>query len=106
MFEELQISNSDLRLEDTPARPVDWFSSTMLEFALSFDGYTYWGSLARCAEMAAKEPLETLTELRMKLFFTQRAWRHATHAPSESDLEKIHNLLDEMRDRVRRNERD
>ncbi|MEO5721012.1 MAG: hypothetical protein ABIR71_06030 [Chthoniobacterales bacterium] len=41
-------------------------------FALSFNGYDYWGSMAACAAAADERRHETIAELRSRLFFEQR----------------------------------
>ena len=35
------IPNGDLRLEKLPGKDADW--ETIQRFALTFDGYSYWG---------------------------------------------------------------
>ena len=47
MFEE--IANADLREEHIPAPDANW--GIISEFSLSFDGYAYWGSSDKCAEI-------------------------------------------------------
>ena len=46
MFDE--IANTDLSESDLPPTDSDWMR--IAEFALTFDGYSHWGSFNRCAE--------------------------------------------------------
>ncbi len=62
------------RAGDTRRVDSDW--DTIGEFAQTFNGYGYWGSFERCAEVALARPSATLTELRTCLFFAQRTWHH------------------------------
>ena len=99
-------SNLELQEKDLPDRsaPQDWPS--IETFALTFNGYEHWGSFERCAEIARTENPETLTELRTKLFFIQRSWRHSDHWPDDRDMETINELLNRIRDKVRNGERE
>jgi len=105
------IPNSALVESDIPTRDADW--GTIWPFALTFDGYTYWGSSTKSAEIAnqwsemylTKRSLpDSLTELRTCLFFEQRRWRHFGYDPDPSDAETtgyIQALIDRIRDKVR-----
>ena len=94
------IANADLTENDLPAPNADW--GKIGRFALSFNGYEYWGSFAKCGEIAnksAKIYRETkvlpgsLSELRTCLFFEQRAWRHYGEIPDEQAMIYIHALI-------------
>ncbi len=97
-----EISNEVLTLEDVPQD--DAAPKEINLFALSFDGYKYWGSFAKCAEVAYSvwyKDLPNLTELRTALFFIQRA-NHHTADIDEPDytmmriyINKIRRLLEE-----------
>ena len=69
------ITNEDLNLEQVPS--INASFDEIGAFALTFDGYEYWGSFERCAEVAQGARGDSLAELRTRLFFSQRAWRHA-----------------------------
>ena len=68
------IKNEQLTLENVPLTDANW--GDILDFALTFDGYEFWGSSERCAEVAAARAHGTLTCLRTCLFFEQRFWCH------------------------------
>jgi hypothetical protein len=55
--------------------PVD--ATAVFAFAMSFDGYKYYGSLEKSSAVAKQKSRETLAELRNELFFAARASRHA-----------------------------
>ncbi|GAA6120763.1 hypothetical protein [Acidovorax sp. FG27] len=50
--------------------------SSIERFAITFDGYKYWGSAEACAEVANAQRQGTLTELRTCIFFEQRQWKN------------------------------
>jgi hypothetical protein len=106
-----EISNADLREGDVPGPDSGW--REIGRFALSFDGYEWWGSFQRCAEVAERglEVFRTtgtlpgsLTGLRTCLFFEQRRWRHFGLDPDEEASRYISALLEGVRDRVRSGE--
>ena len=74
-----QIRNELLTLRDIPQPDASW--SEILDFALTFDGYDYWGTFERCAEVAAARAHGTITGLRTCLFFEQRRWRNGDEMP-------------------------
>ena len=69
-----EIANSDLTLEHLPD-PGD--EEAVHSFALSFNGYEYFGGFQECAEAARQRRRETLSDLRNELFWTARAESHA-----------------------------
>ena len=106
-----KIANADLTENDLPVPYASW--SIISRFALSFNGYEYWGSFDKCSEVvnkSAKIYRETealagsLTELRTCLFFEQRRWRHYGEQPSEQAMSYIHALIEGMREKVRARE--
>lgn len=97
------IANGDLRLEKLPRNDADW--ETIQRFALTFDGYSHWGSFDRCAEIAESQRRETLTDVRTCLFFEQRRWRHYGEEPDERAIVYIRALLEDIRTRVAARER-
>jgi hypothetical protein len=95
-----QISNSELTLQNIPDATAG--IAGIWRFALTFNGYEYWGSFERCAEVA-NAPLSasaTLTELRTRLFFEQRRYRHMGEEPREEGRSYLIELLDAMKKRV------
>jgi hypothetical protein len=85
--------------------PDDW--EAIAHFALTFDGYRYWGSFDKCATVAnsavkryaSKGLMPTsLTDLRTCLFFEQRRWRHTGELPTaEHEKLYIYALLEAIR---------
>jgi hypothetical protein len=65
------IANERLSLENIPPPDAGWIE--IMQFAKTFDGYAFWGSLERCAEVAAARAHGTLTTRRTCLFFEH--WR-------------------------------
>jgi hypothetical protein len=100
----MEISNADLRLENIPHADAEW--NAIAEFSLTFNGYEYWGSFGKCAEVARQPVIETLTELRTSLFFIFRAIRHGGYGPTEKDIEKVKSRLVDIRAKVQANRRE
>ena len=89
-----EISNEELSLDHVPS--INASLDEMGAFALTFDGYEYWGSFERCSEVAQGSRPESLAELRTCLFFSQRAWRHADGEASphiDNEWRKLINLI-------------
>ena len=102
-----EIASEDLGESDVPLPHAGW--QQIGRFALSFNGYEWWGSFQRCAEFAnlAAETYresgglpESLTDLRTCLFFEQRRWRHFGLDPDEEAMNYIGALVEEIRNRV------
>ena len=107
-----EIQNAELTEKDIPSPSADW--SAIGWFALTFDGYEYWGSFDKCGEVAnkwasvwrEKQGLpHTLTELRTCLFFEQRRWRHYGYNPDEKAMIYICALVEAIREKVQKDER-
>ena len=103
-----EITNADLTGKDIPPKKASW--GVILRFAHSFNGYQYWGSFEKCAEIGnnsaslyrEKKLLpSTLTELRTSLFYEARRWRHSGADPNQRAMDYIHALIEEIRKRVR-----
>ena len=101
-----EIANYQLRPTDVPAgaRGYAWG-----DFAISFDGYGFFGSFDACAERArsveaswleSAELPNDLSELRGCLFFWQRS-EHFGGALSDEKLAHVEALLDAIRRIVR-----
>lgn len=103
------IPNSKLEAQLIP-RTGAGLEERWRHFALTFDGYAYWGSFERCVQMARAVEKQrdrlgmwsgTLTELRTVLFWTQRWLRNNDHI--EPDLSRdghIVTLIEAIRTRV------
>ncbi len=103
-----EIANADLTRFDVPSSGAAW--AEIGKFALSFNGYEYWGSFEKCAEIAnrwrdayhSESSLpDSLAELRTCLFFEQRRWRHFGLDPDEEGTNYIHAIVERIRERVR-----
>ena len=92
------VANAQLSVADIPSFMESW--SRIEPFALTFDGYQYWGSIDKCAEVAAKTPA-TLTHLRTCLFFEARRWSHLKKQPDEKALKRIRALVFAIKEKVK-----
>jgi len=99
------IPNSELRLSDIPAPDACW--NLINKFAHTFNGYEEAGSFDKCAEVALSGNPQTLSELRMCLFFSARSARHgggdSEHARA-ARTRHAHSLLKRIRRKVERGE--
>jgi hypothetical protein len=102
-----QIASQDLTEGDLPPPDARWWR--ICEFALTFDGYDYWGSFDKCSEIgnhwaasyAEQQALpESLTELRTCLFFEQRRWHHVGDDPDDDSIRYIWALIESIRSKV------
>ena len=93
-----EIGNAELKVGDIPSFKESW--SGIEPFALTFDGYGYWGSIEKCAEIASKPP-STLTHLRTCLFFEARRWSHQRKEPDAQSMKRIRALVFAIKERVR-----
>jgi len=90
------ISSGTMTLADIPPADASW--TEILDFALTFDGYEYWGSFERCAEVANAKAHGSLNGLRTCLFFEQRSWRAGDESPpAKRTLVYWRSLLKKMR---------
>jgi hypothetical protein len=92
------ISNSDLRPEHIPGPEAGYH--TIALFALTFDGYTRWGSFVACADIANAGRARTLDKLRTCLFFEQRRFHHFGEVPFPRAMRYIRGLLVRIRKRL------
>jgi hypothetical protein len=93
-----EIANSMLTRADIPSPDTEW--QAIAEFALTFNGYEFWGSFEKCAEIANTRQQETLTDLRTCLFFEQRRWRHFGREPAGEDMTYLRELVEKIRRHV------
>ncbi len=68
--------------------------NAVFKFAMTFDGYEYFGSLEASAEKARQRSRATLAEVRNELFFSARASRHCD---DDHFLERYAELLPHFR---------
>ena len=79
------IASESLTWRDLPDETSTW--GEILEFAQTFDGYAYWGTFERCAEVANGKAHGTVDCLRTCLFFEHRRWRNGDEsAPGQRTL--------------------
>src|SRR5258708_39065491 len=91
-------ANPDLTPADIPSFKE---TSTRIEpFALTFDGFKYWGSVEKCAEVAQTRRPGSLTELRTCLFYEARRWNQAGKAPDAASMKFIRALVYAIREKV------
>jgi hypothetical protein len=93
-----QVPNRKLRSALIPSQNADW--AAVERFALTFNGYEYWGSNERCGDIANARRQSTLTEIRTCLFFEQRRWRHIGEHPDAEAWAYIQDLMEQIRSRV------
>lgn len=102
-----EIKNEDLTVRDLPGPNADY--DAIIEFALSFNGYDYWESFEKCAEVSNscleqweedKSLPTSLAELRTCVFFEQRRWHHFGEIPNRETMEYIHQLIEAIRAKV------
>ena len=93
-----EIGNAELSVGDIPSFKESW--SGIEPFALTFDGYQYWGSIEKCAEVAARPPA-TLTHLRTCLFFEARRWAAQGKQPDAQAMKRIRALVFAIKEKVR-----
>ena len=70
-------------------------------FALTFDGYKFWGSTGRCAEIANARAAGTLAELRTCLFFEQRRHHHFGRPPTRAEMKYLRQSVAKIRQKLR-----
>lgn len=89
------IGNFELTLADVPG--PDASLDEIWLFALTFDGYGHCGSFGDCAEIANARRHDSLTNIRVCLFFEQRRWRHFGTEPESEDLAYFRYLVELIR---------
>jgi len=66
--------DNQLKLSDVPGENAT--ADELFEFARNFDGYRAAGGGHECGRIAQSPDLNSITELRIAMFFTLRAIRH------------------------------
>ncbi|MEX0958869.1 MAG: hypothetical protein WDZ63_06230 [Burkholderiales bacterium] len=94
----LQMANRELTPGDVPSFREPW--ARIEPFALTFDGYRYWGSIEECARVACRTP-GSLTELRTCLFFEARRWKHLGRAPDVTTMKRIRAIVFAIQEKVK-----
>lgn len=108
-----EIPNKELTIDQIPLPEAGW--DEIGWFALTFNGYEYWGGFGPCGDVATKcreayfagDGLsENLFVLRSSLFFEQRRWRHYGYNPDEAGMDYICALVVAIRLKVQAGEID
>lgn len=103
------VPNAELSLNMVPDPTEPAWEQMWSEFALAFDGYRVWGTLARMGAMARRTEVRlrdygplaaSVTDLRTVLFWAQRA----AHWGSEPNLYLVAAVLTAIRAKVARGE--
>lgn len=91
------IPHEDLRAELLPGPGADW--AEIASFAHTWDGYSLHGSIVECGTFAnsPRQEGEGLAELRTRLFFEARRYRHFGHPPDEDAMHYIRELVEGIR---------
>ena len=92
------VANSELSPADIPSFKEIW--ARIEPFALTFDGFKYWGSVEKCAEVALARRPGSLTELRTCLFYEARRWKLAGKTPDAVSMKLIRALVYAIREKV------
>ena len=93
-----ELANAELTPADVPAGNEPWMR--IEPFALTFDGFRYWGSVEKCAEVAGQTP-GTMTELRTCLFFEARRWKNIGRAPDAASMKRIRALISVIQQKIK-----
>ena len=93
-----EVANNELTPADIPSFKEVW--RRIEPFALTFDGFRYWGSVEKCAEIAQARRPGSLTELRTCLFYEARRWHHAGKPPDVASMKFIRALIYAIREKV------
>jgi hypothetical protein len=98
------VQNDALTVEMIPGKDAPWHE--IVEFSLTFDGYSRTGAFNRCAEVAYSRDCTTLSEMRACLFFEQKQLLCLKELPDSETLAFIYNLLDKISEKIKRQELD
>ena len=103
-----KIPNQDLRLDDIPEDVSDW--EAFLKFALTINGYEVVGSFEECVEIGKAKKDDTLTNLRICLFYEARKdyWTRGFgpdgYGPDEESARDVNEMLEKVREKVEAND--
>lgn len=78
--------------------------AALVDFAHTFDGYSFWRSTDRCADVANARDHSSIDTLRTCLFFEVRRWRHFGEDPDDEALTYWRELVELIRQRIRQSE--
>ncbi|MEO8166310.1 MAG: hypothetical protein ABI619_13030 [Betaproteobacteria bacterium] len=92
------LANTELTPADVPSFREVW--PRIEPFALTFDGFKYWGSVEKCAAIAQSRRPGSLTELRTCLFYEARRWKLAGKTPDADSMKFIRALIFAIREKV------
>ncbi len=92
------LANSELTPADVPSFKESW--ARIEPFALTFDGFRYWGSVEKCAEVAQSKSPGSLTELRTCLFYEAKRWKLAGKSPDAKAMRFIRAIVYAIREKV------
>ena len=93
-----EVGNSELTPADVPSFKEVW--ARIEPFALTFDGFKYWGSVEKCAAIAQARRPGSLTELRTCLFYEARKWQLTKKTPDAASMKFIRALVYAIRQKV------
>ncbi len=103
-----KIPNQELHLDDISEDVSDW--GEFIKFALTFNGYEAAGSLEKCIEIGKAKKDDTLTNLRICLFYEARKdyWTRGFgpdgYSPDEESARDINQMLDKIRTKIEAND--
>ena len=90
------MDREELTLADLPDE--DATLDELLEFAGSFDGYRAAGGIHECAAIAQAPKEDSITQLRIAMFFSARAMRHCGDDFEADDLAVFRDYVSKIRD--------
>ena len=96
-----QVSNEELRSSDVPARDADW--TEVVAFANTFSEPENTANDAEVLNRYRDTGFwqGTLSELRARLYWERRVFDQLGIDPTEADMERIQDLLDAIRLKVK-----
>lgn len=89
------MGNNDLRISDLPGENAS--VAELRTFAGDFDGYGAAGGFHECAKIAQDPDWDSITELRIAMFFSLRAMRHCGDDFGSRDEEKFRDHVSRIR---------
>ncbi|ADQ14490.1 hypothetical protein [Halanaerobium hydrogeniformans] len=98
----------DEKLNKIPKEDANWME--IQEFSLSFNGYDYWGSFEKAADIAnqhynryEKDNIisNNMEVLRTSLFFEQRRYRHFGSDPGPETMKYLRKIIKKIKELVK-----